>query len=120
MRADFLARKGAGPMIKRGQRREIEKGEMERALADFRRVPGVGEKIAVDFWDLGYDRVAALRGEDPEAMYERLCAYHGQHIDRCMLYVFRCAVYFAETGDPDPELLKWWSWKDRPHDGKPS
>lgn len=29
-------------------------------------------------------------------------------VDRCMLYVFRCAVYYEH----DPELLKWWNWKD--------
>jgi len=28
-----------------------------------------------------------------------------------LLYVFRCAVYFAENKNPDPEKLKWWNWK---------
>ena len=28
--------------------------------------------------------------------------------------VYRCAVYFASTEDPDPEKLKWWNWKDAP------
>jgi hypothetical protein len=36
----------------------------------------------------------------------------GQHVDRCVLYVFRCAVYFASESKHDPELLKWWNWKD--------
>ncbi|NMB56563.1 pathogenicity locus, partial [Candidatus Beckwithbacteria bacterium] len=31
--------------------------------------------------------------------------------DRCLLYVFRCAVYYAKGGR-DPEKLKWWNWKD--------
>jgi hypothetical protein len=30
-----------------------------------------------------------------------------------VLYVFRCAVYFANNSTHDPELLKWWNWKDR-------
>jgi hypothetical protein len=30
-----------------------------------------------------------------------------------MLYVMRCAIYFASESKPDPELLKWWNWKDR-------
>jgi len=81
-------------------------------LKDFRRIPGVGKSIAVDFWALGLRSVADLRGRDPEALYADLEALAGQHVDRCMLYVFRCAVYFAETADPDPRLLKWWSWKD--------
>nr|WP_321429915.1 helix-hairpin-helix domain-containing protein [uncultured Methanolobus sp.] len=29
-----------------------------------------------------------------------------------MLYVFREAVYFASNEEHDPELLKWWNWKD--------
>jgi len=27
-----------------------------------------------------------------------------------LLYVFRCAVYFADGGR-SPEELKWWNWK---------
>jgi hypothetical protein len=34
-------------------------------------------------------------------------------VDRCVLYVFRCAVYYANNKTHDPELLKWWNWKDR-------
>ncbi|WP_394701143.1 helix-hairpin-helix domain-containing protein [uncultured Methanolobus sp.] len=34
------------------------------------------------------------------------------NLDRCMLYVFREAVYFASNEEHDPELLKWWNWKD--------
>jgi hypothetical protein len=30
-----------------------------------------------------------------------------------VLYTLRCAVYAARTEKPDPELLKWWKWKDR-------
>ncbi len=81
-------------------------------LKDFRRIPGVGKSIAVDLWSLGLRGVDDLRGRDPQALYERLEELAGQHVDRCMLYVLRCAVYFAETPDPDPERLKWWNWKD--------
>jgi hypothetical protein len=34
-------------------------------------------------------------------------------VDRCLLYVFRCAVYFASHKKHDPKLLLWWNWKDR-------
>lgn len=81
-------------------------------LKDFRRIPGVGKTIAVDFWLMGLRRVDDLRGKSPEALYAQLEALAGQHVDRCMLYVLRCAVYFAETPAPDHERLKWWSWKD--------
>jgi hypothetical protein len=49
---------------------------------------------------------------NPESLYSDLCQQVGQHVDRCVLYVFRCAVYFASETKHDPELLKWWNWKD--------
>jgi hypothetical protein len=75
-------------------------------------IPGVGSSIANDLRSLGYSKTADLRGEDPEVMYERLMAQSGAHIDRCVLYVFRCAVYYAQTDNPDPDRLLWWNWKD--------
>ena len=79
---------------------------------DLQTIPGVGPSISQDLRDLGYGSVAALRDQDPQEMYERLCLRQGQDVDRCVLYVFRCAVYFADTGEPEPDLLKWWNWKD--------
>ena len=79
---------------------------------DLQRIPGVGPSIARDLQDLGMRRVEDLRDADPQSLYDELCALRGAHIDRCVLYVFRCAVYFASSDDHDPELLKWWSWKD--------
>ena len=79
---------------------------------ELRVIPGVGPSIAGDLEDLGFYRVDDLRGADPEVMYERLGMLRGSHVDRCMLYVFRCAVYFASHEVHDPERLKWWRWKD--------
>jgi hypothetical protein len=75
-------------------------------------IPGVGPSIARDLIDLGYTSVARLKGANPDLMYQRLCELRGIHIDRCVLYEFRCAVYFANSKAHDPELLKWWNWKD--------
>jgi len=80
------------------------------ALKDLRRIPGVGPSIADDLYELGYRAVSDLRGADPERMYGELC--RDGHVDRCVLYVFRCAVYFAERREHDPALLKWWNWTD--------
>lgn len=74
-------------------------------------IPGIGPSMSQDLRDLGLFEVDDLVGQDPELMYKRLCLMHGMHIDRCVLYVFRCAVYFASEEDHDPELLKWWNWK---------
>jgi hypothetical protein len=81
-------------------------------------IPGIGPCMAQDLRDLGIFAVEDLKGQDPEMMYKRLCLTHGMQIDRCVLYVFRCAVYFASKDEHDPELLKWWNWTDstaRPH-----
>ncbi|MBI1820612.1 MAG: helix-hairpin-helix domain-containing protein [Nitrospirae bacterium] len=75
-------------------------------------IPGVGPSLARDFVELGYSQIKELKGEDPEKMYRDLCQLRGMHIDRCVLYVFRCAVYYASNTIHDPELLKWWNWKD--------
>lgn len=79
---------------------------------DLQTIPGVGKSIAQDLMDLGINYVGDLKNLDPEDLYENLCLLRGQRIDRCLLYVFRCAVYFATEKQHDPQLLKWWNWKD--------
>ena len=79
---------------------------------DLQNIPGVGPKLAQDLTDLGYLHISQLRGADPERMYEQLCVLRKMHIDRCVLYVFRCAVYFANNDVHDPQRLQWWNWKD--------
>lgn len=76
-------------------------------------IPGVGPSTADDLRLLGIRRVEDLRNQDPETLYAKLCRRIGKPIDRCVLYVFRCAVYFATETKHDPEKLKWWNWKDR-------
>lgn len=75
-------------------------------------IPGVGKKIADDLWNLEIRSVSELKDKDPEKLYQQLCDLQGMHVDRCILYVFRCAIYFASNDEHDPELLKWWNWKD--------
>jgi hypothetical protein len=75
-------------------------------------IPGVGPKIAQDLEKLGVHKVNDLKGADPEKLYGNLCKLREMHIDRCVLYVFRCAVYFASNAVHAPELLKWWNWTD--------
>lgn len=79
---------------------------------DLQTIPGIGPSMARDLRDLGIYQVADLVDQDPERMFKRLQLIHGTKIDRCVLYVFRCAVYFAREDNPDPELLKWWNWQD--------
>jgi len=83
-------------------------------IGNLSRIPGVGPSMASDLYLLGIREVAELRGRSPEFLYAELCQEVGQPVDRCVLYVFRCAVYFASEARHDPELLKWWNWKDDP------
>jgi hypothetical protein len=83
------------------------------SLTDLLRIPGVGPSIARDLQDLGVRFVNDLRSKDPEQLFLALCMLRGSTVDRCVLYVFRCAVYYARHKKHDPQLLKWWNWKDR-------
>lgn len=94
---------------KRGRRSPDEK---DACLKGLRTIPGVGKSIAEDLWELGIRQVDDLVDRDPTQLYERLCRVKGYKVDRCMLYVLRCAVYYASNTVHDPELLKWWNWKD--------
>jgi hypothetical protein len=85
----------------------------QETLREFLCIPGVGKTTASDLWDIGLRSIGEFRGRDPEELYERLRALRGTEVDRCMLYVFRCAVYYASNMKHDPELLKWWNWRDK-------
>jgi nucleotidyltransferase/DNA polymerase involved in DNA repair len=84
-----------------------------QSLKELQIIPGVGKSIAQDFLNIGIRKISDLKGQDPQKLYEKICKYQGGHVDRCVLYVCRSSVYFAEHKNPDPEKLKWWNWKDR-------
>ncbi len=76
-------------------------------------IPGVGKSIAEDLRNIGVQTVADLKGKDPEKLFEMSNLFEGKIQDRCLLYVYREAVYFAEHKKPNPEKSKWWNWKDK-------
>ena len=78
-------------------------------------IPGVGKRTAAVMEAVGIRQVSDLRGRDPEELYLQECLMKGYQEDRCALYVWRAAVYYAEHEDRDPAMLKWWYWKDRPY-----
>ena len=82
-------------------------------LVDLEQIPGVGKRIAQDMRNIGISSIKQLKGQEPETLYQKLCDFKASPVDRCMLYVLRCAVYYASNTEHDPELLKWWNWKDR-------
>jgi hypothetical protein len=85
------------------------KAESLRAL---QQLSGVGPSVAGDLYALGARTPDDLVGRDPEVLYEQFCQLQGTRVDRCLLYVFRCAVHYATHRPRDPELCKWWNWKD--------
>ena len=76
-------------------------------------IPGVGKNMAARLNALGIERVDELKGKDPEALYAQECAMQGCTVDRCVLYVYRLAVAWAEGRIETPEQRKWWNWMDR-------
>jgi hypothetical protein len=85
---------------------------MNTSMQVLQTIPGVGKSIARDLLDLGVRHVRNLKGRDPERLYQKRSVLRNMHIDRCVLYTFRSAVYFASEKKHDPALLKWWNWKD--------
>lgn len=81
-------------------------------LKALQEIPGIGPSLAQDLITLGIQSVPDLKGRNPQALYDQLSALEG-HQDPCVLYTFRCAVYYASHTKHDPDLLKWWNWKDR-------
>jgi len=91
-------------------------------LKELQRMPNIGPSIALDLWDLGVRKVSDLKGRDPHQMYEDISrirlkgsGYQPKSglIDRCQLYVFRAAVYYADNeGKVEADKVAWWKWSD--------
>jgi nucleotidyltransferase/DNA polymerase involved in DNA repair len=92
----------------------IETQTRKEQLRQLMEIPGVGKSIAADLMRIGIRRVSDLKGKNPEVLYDQSNALAGIVQDRCLLYTFRCAVYYANTKKErqNPEKLKWWNWKD--------
>jgi len=88
--------------------------EKYTSLQELQKIPGVGKVVAMDLYEMGYRSISSLKNENPEHMYVLHNELKGRVQDICMLYTFRCAVYFAKTQHKkqDPEKLKWWNWMD--------
>ncbi|MCX6577138.1 MAG: helix-hairpin-helix domain-containing protein [Candidatus Aminicenantes bacterium] len=85
----------------------MENTPRKSSLKELQTIPGVGPKTAEDFWQMGLRSVRDLQGKSPERLYKSLCAKKRTSVDRCMLYVLRCAVYYASTKQHKHALLKW-------------
>lgn len=86
--------------------------DKNKILKEFQTLPGVGKSIAEDLWNMGFRSPSDLKNKKPDKLYHQLNKLVGITIDRCMLYTFRCVVYFVSNSQHDPRLLKWWNWSD--------
>lgn len=81
-------------------------------------IPGVGPDMQQHLNQLGIQTVDQLKGQNPEELFERDCAMQGIEVDRCVLYVYRLAVYYAEHEIREKEKLRWWYWKNHAYPEK--
>ncbi|WP_341502443.1 helix-hairpin-helix domain-containing protein [Gallaecimonas sp. GXIMD4217] len=67
-------------------------------------LPNVGPATAADLELLGIQEPDQLRGQDPYALYDKLCRLTGARHDPCVIDVFISAVRYME-GAPK---RSWW------------
>jgi len=85
---------------------------MNNSIKELEEIPGVGPKLSKEFLDIGIKKIKDFSKQNPEKLYLQICAKQGMQVDRCVLYVCRLCVYFAENKIHDSEKLKWWNWKN--------
>lgn len=84
-----------------------------KTLKELQKIPSIGKACALDLWNIGIRKPSDLQNKNPLELYLRLNAITGQTHDICMLYTFRCAVYFASEKTHETQKLNWWYWKDK-------
>jgi hypothetical protein len=89
------------------------KDQKKDQVKELKQIPGVGISIANYLIAIGIKSINDLKNKDPEWLYHQSNKFAGSIQDRCLLYVFRCAVYYATERNHDKEKLKWWNWKDK-------
>lgn len=86
--------------------------DKNKVLKQLQTIPSIGKACSLDLWNIGIRNISDLRGQNPNVLYDKLNTYSGVTHDICMLYTFRCAVYFATEKNHDRKKLNWWYWKD--------
>ena len=80
-----------------------------RHAADCRRlehIPNVGPAMAADLRLIGIPLPQGLIGQDPLALFQRLCLQTGQRHDPCVLDTLMAAVDFMQGAAATP----WWAY----------
>ena len=72
-------------------------------------LPNVGPATAGDLKLLGFRHPEDLRGQDPYAMYDRLCRITNVRHDSCVIDVFISVTHFINGGKAKP----WWDFTEQ-------
>ena len=84
-----------------------------KILKGLQQIPGIGKACALDLYKIDIYKISDLENKRPIDLYQKLNYVTGVTHDICMLYTFRCAVYFATEKQHEPEKLNWWYWKNK-------
>ena len=87
--------------------------DKNKILKQLQTIPSVGKSISRDLWNLGIRSIEDLKEKNPQKLYEKSNKLAGVKQDPCLLYTFRCAVYFATEKKLKKEKLNWWYWKNK-------
>jgi hypothetical protein len=91
------------PRIKKKAPRVSDVPAKARGLLE---LPNVGPATALDLVRLGIVEPKALKKQNADAMYARLCKIDGVRHDPCLLDVFMSLVAFANGAPARP----WWHY----------
>ena len=69
-------------------------------------LPNIGPALAADLRSIGIAQPSELRGQDPYALYQKLCRATGQRHDPCVLDTFMAATDFMRGAQAAP----WWAY----------
>ena len=72
----------------------------------FEQLPNVGKATAGDFRQLGFESPQQLIGQDPYALFDRLCEITGHRQDPCVIDVFIATTRFMAGDAKAP----WWAY----------
>ena len=75
-------------------------------ITNFQEMPNVGAATADDFRLLGFSKPIELIGQDPYALYDRMCVLTNTRQDPCVADVLIAAVRFMEGSPPHT----WWHY----------
>ena len=102
-----LTKVKAGKILRRKLDLMLENDEVDLDIV-------IGPVLTKALQYYGITRLPDLQDQDPEKLYQRTIAHRGKHVDRCVLYTYRCGRYVARTPAKQrvENLLLWYNWTD--------